>query len=142
MMQEYNISTERTEQLMKEYARMSTRLRMLRFEIRCIADSVERNKNHELFANLSSGEGKAVLIKGASDNNAKRVEEITCLEYTISILNEAMECLEDRHRKTIKALYVNGLTYETAGRALHASKSTVNRWRKEALERMTGLLSV
>ena len=142
MMQEYNISTERTEQLMKEYARMSTRLRMLRFEIRCIADSVGRNKNHELFANLSSGEGKAVLIKGASDNNAKRVEEITCLEYTISILNEAMECLEDRHRKTIKALYVNGLTYETAGRALHASKSTVNRWRKEALERMTGLLSV
>ncbi len=142
MMQEYNISTERTEQLMKEYARMSTRLRMLRFEIRCIADSVERNKNHGLFANLSSGEGKAVLIKGASDNNAKRVEEITCLEYTISILNEAMECLEDRHRKTIKALYVNGLTYETAGRALHASKSTVNRWRKEALERMTGLLSV
>ena len=141
-MQEYNISTERTEQLMKEYARMSTRLRMLRFEIRCIADSVERNKNHGLFANLSSGEGKAVLIKGASDNNAKRVEEITCLEYTISILNEAMECLEDRHRKTIKALYVNGLTYETAGRALHASKSTVNRWRKEALERMTGLLSV
>lgn len=127
---------------MKEYARMSTRLRMLRFEIRCIADSVERNKNHGLFANLSSGEGKAVLIKGASDNNAKRVEEITCLEYTISILNEAMECLEDRHRKTIKALYVNGLTYETAGRALHASKSTVNRWRKEALERMTGLLSV
>ena len=142
MMQEYNISTERTEQLMKEYARMSTRLRMLRFEIRCIADSVERNKNHGLFANLSSGEGKAVLIKGASDNNAKRVEEITCLEYTISILNEAMECLEDRHRKTIKALYVNGLTYETAGRALHASKSTVNRWRKETLERMTGLLSV
>lgn len=142
MMQEYNISTERTEQLMKEYARMSTRLRMLRFEIRCIADSVERNKNHGLFANLSSGEGKAVLIKGASDNNAKRVEEITCLEYTISVLNEAMECLEDRHRKTIKALYVNGLTYETAGRALHASKSTVNRWRKEALERMTGLLSV
>lgn len=142
MMQEYNISTERTEQLMKEYARMSTRLRMLRFEIRCIADSVERNKNHGLFANLSSGEGKAVLIKGASDNSAKRVEEITCLEYTISVLNEAIECLEDRHRKTIKALYVNGLTYETAGRALHASKSTVNRWRKEALERMTGLLSV
>lgn len=142
MMQEYNISTERTEQLMKEYARMSTRLRMLRFEIRCIADSVERNKNHELFANLSSGEGKAVLIKGASDNSAKCVEEITCLEYTISVLNEAIECLEDHHRKTIKALYVNGLTYETAGRALHASKSTVNRWRKEALERMTGLLSV
>lgn len=142
MMQEYNISTERTEQLMKEYARMSTRLRMLRFEIRCIADFEERNKNHELFANLSSGEGKAVLIKGASDNNAKRTEEITRLEYTISVLNEAMECLEDHHRKTIKALYVNGLTYETAGRALHASKSTVNRWRKEALERMTGLLSV
>lgn len=142
MEKEYNISTERTEQLMKEYARMGTRLRMLRFETRCTANSNERNKHRESFANSTPDDGKVMLIKMVSDNCTRRAAEIDRLEYTISILNEAIECLEDRHRKTIKALYVNGLTYESAGRALHASKSTVNRWRKEALEIMTGLLTV
>lgn len=75
-----------------------------------------------------------------SQRELRKVIEAT--EGELIRLERAMNALSIENRQILEALYFQGKSYKVVARALALSESTLNRYRKKAIEYMAGLFSM
>lgn len=85
---------------------------------------------------------KEAMEKQSMKSRRELIKVIEATEGELKRLERAMNALSIENRQILEELYFQGKSYKVVARALALSESTLNRYRKKAIEYMAGLFSM